>query len=341
MGDPVRSRAAQRRESLEGACSVKNPLSRVTETRASTLVRPEADRAPSPPPPPEDPLDPREEPAEGIFEPPGNFVLEAIRFHKLLVAAIAVAGALLGVGLGLARQPVYTASATLQVGEVNPNSPGFGSYTQSATSLAAGFSRSIVAAPVLARIDRTLGLAPQQAASRLSAEPIPLSPVFRVIATGSSETAARRLANVTAGAVVTYVTKANSASPAAGSLLGAYRHAALEVRKAKARQAALGGSESEPTQKQLAAEAALSTAQVKLEAISRSYITAVISEAPRSGLVSVLAGAATASSDRRSKLELYAFIGLLAGFLLGCGAAVWRERGLPVDPRGGLVPRPR
>jgi hypothetical protein len=152
-----------------------------------------------------------------------------------------------------------------------------------------------------------------------------------------------RLADVTGGAVVAYVTKSNSATPAATSLLHAYRQAALDLKRAKSRLEALEGEGSESADALLRAEAAQSTAQVKLEAISRSYIASVTSQAPRSGLVSVLAGATTASSDRKSKLELYAFIGLLIGFLLGSAAAVWRERGLvPVGSHpGAQVPHSR
>jgi hypothetical protein len=315
---------------------VKNPLSRVTESRSSTVAPPLRRRAPAPSP--EAAAATNGEPPAAVFEPPSNFAVEAIRYHKLLVAAVAVAGALIGAAIGLAREPVYTASATLQVGEVNPNSPGFGGYTQSATSLATGFSRAIVAGPVLARVQRKLGVAPIDAASRLSAEPIPLSPVFRVIATGGSEAAALRLANVTAGGVVRYVTKTNSSTPAAAALLRSYRRAALGLRRAKARLAGLEGDGSASEDELLAAEAAESTAAVKLEAISRSYVAAVTSEAPRAGLVSVLAGATTASSDRKSKLQLYAFIGLLAGLLLGCGAAVWQERRLSLAEPGSGAP---
>jgi uncharacterized protein involved in exopolysaccharide biosynthesis len=322
---------------------VKNLRSRLSESRGPAAAPPETNGSPPPPPEAVASLDRDDQPTSAIFEPPSNFVLEAIRFHKLLVLAFAVAGVLIGTGLGLLREPVYTASATLQVGEVNPNSPGFGGYTQSATSLATGFSRAIVAGPVLARVQRKLGLAPTEAAPRLSAEPIPLSPVFRVIATGRSESGALKLANVTATGVVAYVTKANSGTPQANELLRAYRDGAIDVRRAKARQVAVEGDESASAAELQRSEAALSTAQVKLEALSRSYVASVTSQAPRAGLVSVLAGATTASDDRKSKLELYAFVGLLIGLLLGCVAAIWRERRLPPleSDRGELVPRPR
>ncbi len=86
----------------------------------------------------------------GVFEPPSSFVLSAIGRNKLLVCGCAVVAALIGTAYGLSRPRTYTASATLQVGQVNPNSPGFYSYVQSASALATAFSRAISAEPVLA-----------------------------------------------------------------------------------------------------------------------------------------------------------------------------------------------
>ena len=323
---------------------MKNQQDRAAESRAETAMPTNGIDSTRPPDlhqPLDDEMGP---PTQGIFEPPNSFIADAIGYHKLLIGVFAVAFALIGAGLGLARQPVYTASATLQVGEVNPNSPGFGGYTQSASSLATAFSRSIVAAPVLATIQRKLNLEPTTSASRLSAEPIPLSPAFRVIATGPTQSSAIKLANLTSSAVVAYVAKSNSSNPEARALLRAYRRAAFDVKRAKSTQDALKSEGSASSEALLQAEAAKSTAEVKLEAISRSYIAAVTSQAPRTGLVSVLAGATSVSSDRNSKLELFAFIGLLIGLVLGCAAAVWRERHPPQpadSPPSGLVPRPR
>jgi uncharacterized protein involved in exopolysaccharide biosynthesis len=116
---------------------------------------------------------------EGVFEPPSGFLLRSIAHSKLLVCLFAVVFAVAGTAFGLSRQRTYTASATLQVGQVNPNSPGFYGYVQSAASLATAFSRAIDAEPVLATVQQKLGLAPSEAIPRLSAEPLPVSPAFR------------------------------------------------------------------------------------------------------------------------------------------------------------------
>ena len=195
---------------------------------------------------------------------------------------------------------------------------------------------------MLATVERKLQLSRQLAASRLTAEPIPQAPVFQVIATGPNERAAVKLANVAAGAVVVYESRSNSANPQARSLLGDYRRTSLALRRAVMRVAEVDAS-SAGSEELLRAEAAKSAAQVQLDATGKAYTEAVTSQAPRQGLVSFLAGATTASSNRRSTAQLYGFIGLLAGLALGCGAAVLRERRRLRTPSGetDLKPRPR
>ncbi|HEV2857185.1 MAG TPA: Wzz/FepE/Etk N-terminal domain-containing protein [Solirubrobacterales bacterium] len=259
----------------------------------------------------------------GAFAPTNSFALRAISWNKGLVVAIAILGAVIGLAIGLARPATYTASATLQVGQVNPNSPGFLGYVQSASSLATAFSRAIGAAPVLSEVEKKLGVPATDAVPRLSSEPIPLAPAFRVIATGDSEGAAMGLANATADAVVAYESKANSSNPQANELLAGYREATAALRRTEAEVDDLSGSGDERSL--IRAEAERNAAKVKLQGIETAYVAAVTSQAPREGLVTVLAGATSAESDRKSKAQLYAFLGLLAGILLGCLAAVGRE----------------
>ncbi|HEY0390953.1 MAG TPA: Wzz/FepE/Etk N-terminal domain-containing protein [Solirubrobacterales bacterium] len=287
------------------------------------------DQIDSPPPPlePQATIDGSDPFLDRVFEPPEGFVLGAIAQNKRIVALFAVVLALLGVGAGLLRDATYTASATLQVGQVNPNSPGFLGYVQSASSLATAFSRSITAAPVLTTVQRKLAIEAAELTPRLSAEPIPLAPAFRVIATGSSESDAIRLANTAAAAVSGYENRSNSSNPQAKALLSDFHSASLELKRAEARLAALEGESESPSSDALAqAKAERSTAQVKLKGISTAYVAAVASQAPSEGLVSLLAGATSASSDRMGKIELYGFLGLLAGLIVGCGAAVLREQ---------------
>ena len=268
----------------------------------------------------------------GVFEPPSGVVMTAIARNKLIICAFAVAISILGAVYGHTRPRTYTASTTLQVGQVNPNSPGFYSYVASAAALATAFSRATSAEPVLATVQHKLNLAPATTVARLSAEPLPLSPAFRVFATGPTETAAVQLANVASGAIISYEDASNSGNPEAEALLREYRKAALAVQDATTNLERLAyvhrkATGSQPFSNVLApAKAERETAVAKLSAVRAAYTAAVTSQAPRAGLVTLISGAATATSDRKSKVELLGFIGLLAGVVLGCIVAVLREQ---------------
>jgi uncharacterized protein involved in exopolysaccharide biosynthesis len=296
-------------------------------TKIINPPRPVLDR----PEPPLPPLPPREDDrlTSGVFEPPSGFVPSAVARHKLVVFVSVVALAILGVAFGRSRSVTYTASATLQVGQVNPNSPGFYGYVQSSASLATAFSRSISAEPVLVAVEHKLKLTPAKAIARLSAAPIPQAPAFRVIATGASAHGAVALANVAAKAVIAYEGQSNSANPEAESLLHEYRGASLRLQHATekiARLAHSNGGEGASKAALARAEADKNAESARFRAIGSAYNAAILSQAPRTGLVSLLAGAASASDDRSSKMELFGFLGLLAGIAAGCLAAVLLER---------------
>jgi hypothetical protein len=287
---------------------------------------------------------------QGVFEPPSGVVWSGIRRNWPIVLALSLILALAGVALGLRRSSTYTAAATLQVGQVNPNSPGFYSYVSSAAALATAFSRGVSAEPVLDSVQRKLGLSTSEAAARLSAEPLPLSPAFRVFATGPSGPEAIALANTTAGALVAYEGEVNNSNPQANSLLHEYRAASVALHRASDGLARLQEASRKRKHRRVSSEALVSahaardTAAARLSAVGNAYNAAVTSQAPRRGLVSLLAGATSATSDRRAKVELAGFIGLLAGIVLGCLVAVMRERrrvkggDFPPEPIGLRAP---
>jgi len=256
--------------------------------------------------------------------------VSAIGRRKLLVLACAVALAAVGVAGGVARKGTYTAAATLQVGKVNPNSPGFYGFVQSASDLATAFSRAVSAAPVLAVVHKKLGLGATAAVARLAAEPIPNSPVFRVIATGPDARAAVNLANVTSKALIAYEAKANTYSPESRRLLGAFRAASLELvhSQGQVSRAAREYAKDATTARRETlenAEAGRAAASLHAQAIASGYQLSAQSATTRD-LISLLSGAATASSDRKSKIQLLGFVGLLGGLLIGCALAVLLEQ---------------
>jgi uncharacterized protein involved in exopolysaccharide biosynthesis len=270
--------------------------------------------------------DPR--PPQSLSSP----VAGAIGRHKAIVCICALVFAALGAAGGFARNGTYTAAATLQVGKVNPNSPGFYGFVQSASDLATAFSRAVTAAPVLEAVHNKLGLTADQAVARLAAEPIPSSPAFRVIATGPTGHAAIELANVSSSALIAYEARANTYSPESGRLLAAYRAASLELTQAKTRVAAAAAdyAKAPSTTAQLTlenAQAARAAATLRAQAIAGGYQLSAQSATTRD-LISPLSGAVTAASDRKSKIQLFGFVGLLGGLVIGCALAVMWDRRL-------------
>jgi hypothetical protein len=256
----------------------------------------------------------------------GSAVAQAILGHRGVIILCSVVLACGGAALGITRPRTYSASSTLQVGKVNPNSPGFYGFVQSATALAGAFSRSIIAEPVLADVQHRLHVAPSEAVERLSSEPIPNSPIFRVIATGSSAQAAIGLANVASSAVVAYVREANSASSDGTSLLGSYhavslRLAALQTETQGAERAYAHHPSSAALATVEGLKAQLAKEKLRAQAIAANYQQNSQSTTSTE-LVSVLANAVTATNNHTAKIELYAFIGLLLGFVAGCAMAL-------------------
>jgi uncharacterized protein involved in exopolysaccharide biosynthesis len=257
-------------------------------------------------------------------------VVTAIGRHRRLVLLCAVALAVLGVAAGATRKPVYTAASTLQVGKVNPNSPGFYGFVQSATDLAAVFSRAITASPVLDAVHNKLGLSPIEAAERLAAEPIPSSPAFRVIATGPSQPAAVALANVTSAALIAYEADANTYSPESQRLLDEYRGASMNLSNSVAAvnvaASAYALHPDPPAHAKLVqTQAARAAASLQTQALASGYELSAESATTRD-LISPLADAVSASSDRSSKIQLDGFLGLLGGLVIGCAIAVLYEQ---------------
>jgi hypothetical protein len=279
-----------------------------------------------------------------------SLIVSAIGRHKLLVLLLAVLLAGAGVAVGVRRKPIWTATATLQIGaNINPSSANFSGFVQSETSLATTFSTAITANEVLARIQARTRLSPAQSARRLTATPVPNAAALEVIATGATPTAAIGLANVGAKSLVAYEAPNNFPTSAA-SIYNAYRPQLTAVAQARARLQAIQSRNA--VQRQTAstvpgqttanhsnpaliqAQAALGAAQARATALAAAYTLAVESDTNSGAVLTPLAGAVTASSDRKQKIELFGFIGLAAGLLIGASIAILREqsRARPVAP---------
>jgi capsular polysaccharide biosynthesis protein len=284
--------------------------------------------------PPADVLGPysshRAEPAQGL-------IVASLSRYKWLVLGLAALLCAGGIAVGLKRKPVWSANSTVQVGQVNPNSPGFYGFVQSATALATTFSRAITANGVLSIIHQKTGLSPAEAASRLTATPVPDGAAFSVIATGPTSQSAVNLANTAAAAMVSYEATNNSDSGAttsnATTIFNEYRAQSAQLAHDKAivqkieNQASASGGTSDPTSPALVkAQANADLAQGRSNALSAAYTQALEAQQPPGTMLSPLASALTASSDRKHKLELLGFVGLAAGLLIGGALALVLEQ---------------
>jgi len=260
----------------------------------------------------------------------------AVRRHWVLAVLPVIALTAAGLAYGLHRQPTYTATAKLAVSKLELTSPGaLAGFTQAAQALAETFSRSVDAAGVVNPTARALGIPSSVVQSRTSAVPVAQTPVFLVTATGPSRRSAVTLANATSVSLVAYLKRVNSTDSEAHSLLSQYRSQAQLVEQARsARDAALHTYQTKSTGANLAAlqtaSAVLETGQTHLQALQVAYQDTVENN-PSPDLVQFVTPADAANSDRRSKIALFAFAGLVAGLVVG--VALVSLRSLASSPR--------
>jgi capsular polysaccharide biosynthesis protein len=271
---------------------------------------------------------------------PRRGIVDSARQHWLAVLAPVVVAVATAIVVGLVRNPEYRATARLNVGGINLNTPGALSGLALATqSLASTYSRAIQAQPIVQDVARDLSLSPGAVRSALSASPIPESSVIKVGATASSRRAAVALANAASSALVRYVRDLNANRPDSPVLLAKYQQAALTVlldgeRLRRLRALLQRQPSAEHAVAVQRADAVLQQDVLRREGFSKAYFDSVESTSTAS-LVQMMSRATTASSDRSSKLQLYAVIaaaiGLVAGLVLAMllsarEAPAWRLR---------------
>jgi capsular polysaccharide biosynthesis protein len=167
-----------------------------------------------------------------------------------------------------------------------------------------------------------MNLTPQQVRSRVGATPVSGSPLFLISSFGPNREQAIRMVNLTATALVAYVKRTNAeASPAAGKLLKSYEQLQIEAVRAsqdaaKARQLAAAENTAARRAALARSAAAFAAARLRATAASAAY-TRIVSSPTVSNSVHVLAPATAAASDRRSKLQIYLFVAIVVGLILG------------------------
>lgn len=261
-------------------------------------------------------------------EAPRVGVLESVRRHPILALAPVVLLVVLATALGLARSPTYTADARLAVGRLDVTSSGaLAGFTEATTALASAYSRSITADPVVRTLARRLRTSRGDVRGSLSASPIPDGPLMRVRAVGSSAKEAELIANQAATALVAYIQKANRSNPDGARLLREFRSSVVDALAKDAIGARLAHARRSGAPVSLVklrgASADAQVAEIRRDSLRAQYRTST-QGAPGATQLELLANASTAISDRKSTFELYVFVGLLAGAIVGFGLATLR-----------------
>jgi uncharacterized protein involved in exopolysaccharide biosynthesis len=259
--------------------------------------------------------------------------LAAVRRHPVVALLPVIALTALGVFVGVERTPTYTATAKLSVGRLNIAAPGAVAGFQTAvSSLADAYSRSVSADGVVDPVGTRLHLDPRDVRRRVSAAPIPSTPVFRVSGKGTTAGDAVLLANAASAALIVYVDRLNRSNPDATRLFGELNKAALAdsraasaTRRARAIWKARHNDDARRALER--AEAEEEAAGVRLDALKQTYVSSQ-QGAGATSIVQILARASEADSDRTRFLEVSVLAGLIAGIALGCALATLRANRL-------------
>lgn len=257
--------------------------------------------------------------------------LNALKRNWVTVVTIALLGALLGGVLGFLIKPTYTAEARVAVGAGNLSSGAIAGFPIAAAQLASNYARYVNDNGV-AGSDVPHGVT-------VGASQIPESNVIRVEARSTDEDAAVRAAQSTAQELIDRVngtaggadnpsdtqTELDRAADAWGRTQTERSAAEVELSRVRntpgssaaavaAAQAALARANSEDAK-----------AQARRDALSAKLIREVSEGSQAADLVLVREGS-IAGSDRISRIQRFAMIGLVAGLGIVTLAVVLRDR---------------
>jgi capsular polysaccharide biosynthesis protein len=256
-------------------------------------------------------------------------LFQALARHWFVALLPVLAFVALGATYAVTRPPVYTATSTLSVVQVDLSSPGaLAGFPAASQALASAFSRAVDSDALTVPVAKKLNLNLGNVAGRTFATPVPQSPVIRVYATGGSPAQAVTLANTMSQELVTYASRLSTANPQGRRLLDDYRLASRGHERALAAQRrAQRAYDRNPSARNQAAliraKSDTDTTQLKSDALRARYQQN--QQALTSGsILRLLSPSRGASSDRRAKFQLAILIGLAAGLIVGAALASWR-----------------
>jgi hypothetical protein len=257
--------------------------------------------------------------------------IEAIRRHwliALLPIVLFVGG---GIVVARERAPMYTAETRMVVGGLDLSAPGALSGLATATqSLAALYARAVSATQVVAEAADRVGVSPEYVRARVASVPIQDSPVFRIVSESEDPQVAVRLANETSAALTRYADRLNREAPQRNQerlyenyLQASERYQEAIAARDRARLRFQERRTQENQRRLLTARTEAAAARLRMQALENSYLA---SAGGRTAVASLdrLAPATAASSDRMSRIQLFGFVGLLAGGLAGAALATLR-----------------
>jgi capsular polysaccharide biosynthesis protein len=262
-------------------------------------------------------------PRERAIEVPPALVgpVEAVVRSPILALAPAVLLVFLAVVLAGVRSPVYTSRASINVGRVDVPAFTLQGVTIGNATLALGYARFVSAPPVVAAAAGAAHVSTDDAASRISASPVPNSTLIVVEAKGSSKQQAQQLANGTALGLIRYVRDLTARQQQSG-VLHSFRDAlaATQARLEILQSLERTHSPSSPLVRQ--AQLDYQTAKLREQSVGQRYLSQEVSPAPQN-LLQLAVPATSASSDLVSVLERMALIAVAVGLVLGVAMALW------------------
>jgi capsular polysaccharide biosynthesis protein len=254
----------------------------------------------------------------------------AVWRHPLLAIAPVVVLVALAAAASYYRTPNYTADARLAVGRLDASTPSsLAGFTQATQTLAERYARSVRGDAVIDPAAEALGVKSSTIRDRVSAAPIPETPVFRIRAQTETPEDATALANTVSESLVRRSREvATRTGPASRRLLKRYKRAALmfsRLDEALAdRQSDYEVSPGPTTQDALAeARSAVTVAKLRLNTLQTAYETSTQS-AGSAALVEIVERAVNGRSDRSRVTQLLLFIAVVGGLTIGIALALLR-----------------
>jgi hypothetical protein len=257
-------------------------------------------------------------------------VLEAMRWYWKMVVACVVLLTGAGIGLALVRTPVYTSTATLNVDFAAQGPTSLSGSLSAAQASAEAYARAFSATALIEQVSGKTGIDPDTVVDRVSASAIPDNTIVLIDAKGDSASAARRLANISSAALIGYVTQfaggEGRAREESSTILDRYRKISAEYNKSFAEQERLARAAKLNPTRQVQAELQQVKLETQVSALKRQGLFEAYTQSQGHYVapLSYISRAATAEDDRRSKLQLLAFLGFVSGLAVGAALATLR-----------------